>query len=405
LIPGFDAWLWQHIAENTPYDQFVREIITTEGIGSAAPAPILNSASNPSAFFAVRELKPESLATGTSRAFLGVRLDCAQCHDHPFDKWKQDQFWNLAAFYSGFQQPAADGQPAEMMVATREDKTARSIRVPSTGETVPAIFLSGVEPKWTSNDSPRNVLADWITSPDNPWFAKMAANRLWAQFMGQGIVQPIDDFSDSNPPSHPEILQLLADQLAAHEFDLRFLIRAITATRAYQTSSIQTHASQADPAMFARAPLRGLTPEQFFDSLAEAVGFYQPYRTDNPFVLDDNSARARFLDLYRDDAESPLQRETTILQALAMMNGQFISDATSIERSQTLRAVSDFPLMNDEDRLETLFLATLSRKPTEEEKNDLIQYIQNGGATKNTEQALSDIFWALLNSSEFLLNH
>src|SRR5690606_810270 len=151
----------------------------------------------------------------------------------------------------------------------------------------------------------------------------------------------------------------------AHNFDLKFLVRTIVATRVYQTTSRQTHASQSDPTQFARTALRGLTPEQFFDSLAEATGYYQPYRTDNPFVIDADTPRGRFLGLFRDQAESPLRKETTILQALAMMNGDFVDNATTLENSQTLRAVADFPLMSAEQKLDTLFIATLSRHPTE----------------------------------------
>ncbi len=406
LVPGFEAWLWKHFSEETAYDQIVRELITTPIDFGNDPQAVLTSASSPSAFFIVRQLQPENLATGTSRAFLGVRLDCAQCHDHPFDKWKRNQFWNMAAFYSGFKPPeGADPDNPAMMMNMKESLQSRSIKVPSTGDVVPAVFLTGAEPAWTESSVPRQVLADWVTAKDNPWFAKMAANRLWAQFLGQGIVQPVDDFSDNNPPSHPEVLNLLAAQFAAHEFDLKFLVRTITATRAYQTSSRQTHASQSDPTQFARAALRGLTPEQFFDSLAEAIGYYQPYRTDNPFVIDADTPRGRFLELFRDETESPLLKETTILQALAMMNGDFVDNATTIEKSQTLRAVADFPLMSDEERLETLFIAALSRRPTESEKVTFGKYIADGGTSQNPQEAMTDVFWALLNSSEFLLNH
>ncbi len=228
---------------------------------------------------------------------------------------------------------------------------------------------------------------------------------MWAQFFGRGIVNPVDDFADNNPPSHPEALELLAAQLVAHDFDLKFLIRTITATDVYQRTSRQTHASQADPSAFARSALRGMTPEQFFDSLAEAVGFYQPYRSENPFVLQTDTPRSRFLELFRDDAESPMDRETTILQALAMMNGRFIADATSLDDSQTLKAIAEFPLMADEDRLQTLFLATLTRLPTPQEQQRFGDYLKAGGPTGDTSAALSDVFWALLNSSEFLLNH
>jgi hypothetical protein len=151
--------------------------------------------------------------------------------------------------------------------------------------------------------------------------------------------------------------------------------------------------------------LRGLTPEQFFDSLAEAVGYYQPYRTDNPFVIDEESPRGQFLELFRDESESPLMKETTILQALAMMNGSFVETATGLEDSQTLRAIADFPLMADDEKLETLFLAALSRRPTAAEKEQLGAYISSGGTSQNSQEAMADVFWVLLNSSEFLLNH
>jgi hypothetical protein len=404
LVPGFEAWLWTHFSENTPYDQIVKELITTPIDSGNDPQAVLTSASSPSAFFLVRQLQPENLAAGTSRAFLGVRLDCAQCHDHPFDKWKQDQFWNMAAFFAGFQRP--DGEPADApRMSLQELPDRHSINVPSTGTSVPALFLTGDAPDWQSRQPTRQVLADWVTSADNPWFARMAANRLWAQFLGQGLVQPVDDFSDNNPPSHPQVLQLLSEQFTAHAFDLTFLVQTITATRVYQTSSRQTHASQADPNQFARTALRGLTPEQFFDSLAEATGYYQPYRTDNPFIIDADTPRGRFLELFRDENESPLQKETTILQALAMMNGDFVGNATAIENSQTLRAVADFPLMSTEDKLESLFLSALSRRPTESEQDTFIKYIARGGSGNDEREAFADVFWALLNSSEFLLNH
>jgi hypothetical protein len=405
LVPGFEAWLWKHFSEDTPYDAMVHELITAPIDYGNDPAALLNSANSPSAFFLARQLQPENLATGTSRAFLGVRLDCAQCHDHPFDKWKRNQFWNMAAFYSGFQRPEGGEPDSEQMMTTTENPDTRSIKVPSTDDVVPAIFLTGVEPVWTESSSPREALADWVTAKDNPWFAKMAVNRLWALFLGQGIVQPVDDFSDNNPPSHPDVLELLAQQFAAHDFDLKFVVRTIAATRVYQTTSRQTHASQADPAQFARTALRGLTPEQFFDSLAEATGYYQPYRSDNPFVIDEETPRARFLELFRDENESPLMKETTILQALAMMNGDFVDNATTLENSQTLRAISDFPLMSADEKLDSLFIAALSRKPTKTEQETFGKYVADGGTSKNPGDALADVFWVLLNSSEFLLNH
>lgn len=405
LIPGFDAWLWEHIAKGSSYDTIVRSIIASELNLNNGPA--LASTTSPDAFFAVRELKPENLAAGTSRAFLGVRLDCAQCHDHPFDKWTQHQFWNMAAFYSGFSRPEDEDEANPAMMNITEQTASRSIKMPGADEMIPAVFLTGTQPEWEQQGdrSPRQILADWIVDENNPWFAKMAVNRMWAQFFGRGIVDPVDDFSDINPPSHPEVLQLLADDFVAHDYDLKRLVRVIAATQAYQLSGRQTHESQTEPAHFARAVLRGLTPEQFFDSLAEAVGFYQPFRSDNPFVVDTNSPRARFLDLFRDSAESPLERETTILQALAMMNGEFIDNATSLEDSRTLKAVVDFPAMTRDEKLNTLFLAALSRSPTAAEQQRFGDYLKSGGVENDERAAMADVFWVLLNSSEFLLNH
>lgn len=405
LIPGFEAWLWERLSRETPYDEIVREIITSEIDFTNGPA--LSATTSAEAFFAVRELKPENLAAGTARAFLGVRLDCAQCHDHPFDRWSQEQFWNMAAFYSGFSRPddADDDDPRAMMNLT-EQTDSRSIKIPGTEQTAPALFLNGTAPDWkTAEQSPRELLADWIVDDTNPYFAKMAVNRIWNQFFGRGIVDPVDDFSENNPASHPEVLDLLAAEFVRSDYDLKTLVRIITSTRVYQLSSIQSHESQGEPSHFSRSVLRGLTPEQFFDSLAEAVGHYQPYRTDNPFVIDTNSPRAEFLDLFRDSAESSLARETTILQALAMMNGEFIEAATSLEDSQTLRAVAEFPAMTTAEKLQTLFLATLSRQPTAAELKRLTTYLAAAVDDDGSQSALSDVFWALLNSSEFLLNH
>lgn len=406
LIPGFEAWLWEHFSERRSYDQIARSIITSELNSNNGPA--LTSTTSPDAFFLVRELKPENLATGTARAFLGVRLDCAQCHDHPFDKWKQTQFWNMAAFYAGFGRPDDEDNDTPLALMNRVEQTdLRSIRIPGTEETVPAVFLNGNAPDWSrlQDVSPRQQLADWIVDKSNPYFSRMAVNRLWAQFFGRGFVDPVDDFSDNNPPSHPEILDLLASDFVASGYDLQRLVKVITATEVYQLSSVQSHESQQSPANFARAPLRGLSPEQLFDSLAEAVGYYQPFRSDNPFVVETESSRAEFLDMFRDNAESPLDRETTVLQALAMMNGDFIANATSLENSQTLKAIAEFPAINDKQKLEALFLAALGRFPTTAEQDRFGEYLESGGPTEDPQTALADIFWALLNSSEFLLNH
>jgi hypothetical protein len=287
----------------------------------------------------------------------------------------------------------------------RELFDKRELMVPGKNVTVSAAYLDGTKPEAKYRSSPRLTLADWMTSKDNPYFAKTAANRLWGHFFGVGIVDPVDDFTADNPPSHPELLDELARDFAAHDFDLKYLIRAITASRTYQLSSRQSHPSQENSRLFARMSLKGLTPEQIFDSIAQATGFYELNANRNPFAMEDNSARGEFLQMFGNTHDAKTERQTTILQALAMMNGQFVTDATSIDKSATLGAIAEFPLLSTPERIEALYLAALSRKPTSDELPRLVNYVDSGGPEKDPKRALGDVFWAVLNSSEFLLNH
>lgn len=403
LLPSFEAWLRAKLSANVPYDELVHKLLTAPLEGAQANRPGERPARpTPLAFYGAKQVQPENLAAATSRMFLGLRIGCAQCHHHPFDKWQQEQFWSLAAFFAGLEGRNND-QPLLAGVTERIDR--RQIAIPDTERVVQAAYLDGTQPQWTSRRSPRETLADWLTSPENPYFARAAVNRLWGHFFGRGLVDPVDDFSELNPPSHPELLDELARQFAAHDFDLKFLIRAITASRTYQLTSRLTHESQQSPELFARMAVRGLTPEQLFASLAQATGYYEPFQARNPFVLDDGSPQSEIMETFANESDSPTEQSTTILQALAMMNGRFIGDATALQRSQTLTAVAEFPLMSTAERIETLYLATLSRPPQPEELDRLVDYVASGGSENDPQQALSDVFWALLNSSEFLLNH
>jgi hypothetical protein len=244
-----------------------------------------------------------------------------------------------------------------------------------------------------------------MTAKQNPYFAKSVVNRMWGHFFGVGIVDPIDDFGETNKPSHPELLDELAADFAAHDFDLKYLIRGITASQTYQRSSRKTHDSQSVPQHFARMAVQGLTGEQLFDSIAVAVGHLESFQQQQPFQLNQTGPRAEFLELFAPDNNSPIERQTSILQALALMNGQFTATATSLDQSSTLSAIAEFPLMKTPDRIEALYLAGLTRKPRPEELDRLTKYVESGGPSKNQKQALTDVFWALLNSSEFLFNH
>ena len=203
-----------------------------------------------------------------------------------------------------------------------------------------------------------------------------------------------------------ELLDELARGFADSGFDLKFLVRAITSSRTYQLSSASTHPSQEDPRVFARMALKGLTAEQLFDSLALATGYREgrpagPRRAFGPFGSPRDEFRARF----SDPSEKRTEHQTSILQALALMNGQFVADATSLDRSETLAAVLDSPFLDNGQRLDTLYLAALSRPVRPEEASRLLPYVNRGGPSGDQRKALADVFWALLNSSEFTLNH
>ncbi|MBP3957578.1 DUF1549 domain-containing protein [Gemmata sp. G18] len=389
--PGFEGWLRLKFRANTPYDKFVRELLTAPiSADPSAPEAVLRDPTKPNAlaFFAVKDARPENLAAATARVFLGVQIECAQCHDHPFGRWERDQFWQTAAFFAGVERQGDD------VFAPVSDARRREITIPNTKRTLYATFLDGNAPKWAGDTNPRVVLADWVTAKGNPFFAKATANRIWGHLFGRGIVDPVDDFSEANKPSHPELLDDLASALGAADFDLKFLIRAACRTKAYQRTSAKTHASQDDPRLFARMAVKGMTGEQLFDSLALATGHREGGR---------DTARDRFLTQFalRGAATEP---ETSITQALALMNGRFLNLVTSAEGGPTLVAVRETPGMTTPDRINALYLASLGRKPTAKELDRMTKFVAAGGTDRQAER-LSDVFWVLLNSAEFRLNH
>ena len=402
--PGFQAWLRQHLANNTHYNKLVYELLTTPLAGDRSLNAAMQNTETltPIAFFTTKQIKPENLAAATSRMFLGIRIECAQCHNHPHDVWKQEQFWGYAAFFAGIERI---NRTDDFVGQVKEVFDRRELTIPDHETVVQAMYLDGTQPQWRSRVSSRRTLADWMTAKQNPYFSRAVVNRLWGHFFGVGIVDPIDDFGETNKPSHPELLNELAADFAAHDFDLKYLIRGITASRTYQRSSRKTHPSQSEPQQFARMAVQGLTGEQLFDSIAVAVGHLESFQQQQPFQLNQTGPRAEFLELFAPDNNSATERQTSILQALALMNGQFTSTATSLDQSSTLTAICEFPLMKTPDRIEALYLSALTRRPRPEELARLVKYVESGGPSKNQKQALTDVFWALLNSSEFLFNH
>jgi hypothetical protein len=380
VVAPLEAWLRKQVRANTPYDRLAAGLLTDpQAVG----------------FLVANENKAESLASRTSRLLLGVKLECAQCHDdRGGGKWKRAQFWEFAAFFAGLRQ----GRLGPFVAGPRQQKVGPArIRVGETNTWVEARFPDGSRPDWGRAVTPRQALAEWITRRDNPWFARALVNRLWQYFFGIGLIDPVDGLGmEDNPPSHPELLDELACQLVAHGYDLKYLIRAITLSRAYQRSSKQTHPRQAEPRLFARAATRALTAEQLYDSLLLATG-YHPAPAGGA-----GAPRAEFLAPFDDPDSHPADFQSSVQQALMMMNGNFIKEATSSARSTTVAAVIDGkgprPLAK---RIEDLYLVALSRKPRPEEMKRLLEYAA-GGDDKQTQH---DIFWALLNSTEFVLNH
>lgn len=377
---AFERWLRTRLAAGVSYDGLVRDVL-------AAPArPEPDAPSAAWAFLELNGFRPEDLAANASRAFLGLNLDCAQCHDHPFAKWSREQFWETAAFFAP---PGKGGAPAERL----------AVVIPGTRRTAAPALVTGEAVPWPEqwdDRTGRRVFANWATEKANPYFARNAVNRVWSQLFGTGLVEPLDALVDEKPPVHPKLLDELAAAFADSNFDLRFLVAAVTRSRAYQRTGRWPSGQTPPPAeSFARSEVRGLGGEQLFHALLAATGrpVTDDARPDDPAVV----ARRRFADRFR--SERPARSDRTIPQALLLMNGESTAEGTS-----TVRAVAEAPFLSARQKLDTLFLATLSRRPTPDEARPLLARVE--AASRGRERdAWEDVFWALLNSAEFGTNH
>jgi hypothetical protein len=399
---GFDNWMRKKLEENTPYDKLARELITAQ-ISNRRDVYYdpFGGTANPLAFFQAKEAKPESIAAATAKVFLGIQIECAQCHNHPFARWSRDQFWGTAAFFAGIERTQNNFYSPMREVADR-----REIAVPNTEplKVVQATFLDDKEPQWKFQTSSRVTFAEWMTADDNPFFARTAVNRIWAQLFGVGIVDPVDDFNDDNKPSHPELLAELTKAFVASKYDVKYLIRAITATDAYQRTSAITESSQSNPRLYARMPVKGMTGEQLFDSLATAVGYRDPFPKNQPgFIFGGNNPRSEFMNKFATSSK-PTETQTSILQALTLMNGKFLVDATNVEKSEALSGINAMPGWTTQTKIETIYLSVLGRKPRADELAKLVKHVETGDPAKQ-QQRLGDVMWTLLNSVEFRVNH
>jgi hypothetical protein len=375
-----DAWLVREFQTETRYDRFARRLLiaslafdqaTTDADAPPTPLP----------FYRASDLKPENLAAAISRNFLGIQLDCAQCHDHPFAPWTQKQFGEFAAFFTSARPTRLQGG---RVIAAVEDNAVRSFK-PEKGQPLDARFLDGTTPAWQKDTRPRAALADWVTADTNPYFARHAMNRLWGQMFGADLVTDDDKTFDG-------LLDELAKAFRTGGYDLRAMTRAVANSRAYELAS----EGDSPVATFARMRVRGLRADQMEANLARAAGFRDTDHT----VL-----RAEFLGKFQELTDQPSERQVSPLQVLTLMHGGLVDEAVHPDRGRTLKAVLAAPWMKTADRVEALYLATVSRPPTAAEGERHVKWIDAANTDADRRTRTADVFWALLNGSEFLFNH
>jgi hypothetical protein len=393
-----ETWVRDRLRAGVRDDQLVRELLTARLDyldWTADRRATLVPGLSPVGFYQANDLKPETVGSAVARTFLGLKLECALCHNHPFDTWTQKQAWASAAFFAGVAPLEPEVKPAPRLA------NRRALPINGTDATAGARFLDGTVPDWAADPDPRQAFADWLTRKDNPYFARVMVNRLWANLFGVGIVDPPDDWGRHNPPSHPKLLDELAEAYADGGFDPRPLVRGIVLSEAYQRTSRLTHPSQADPRRFARMNVKGLSAEQLFDSLALATGYRDPAppAADLAFGWPARSPRGLFLARFGGGA-GRTDMQVSVLQALSLMNGDFVTDRTDPVKGATVKAVASAPFLDAPGRLEVLFLATLSRRPTAAEADRYLPRLKGGD-----DRTVGDVLWVLLNSQEFLVNH
>lgn len=370
-------WIRASIAENKPFDQFARELVTAEGpAGEVGPVN----------FFKV-VTKPGEVASTVSQVFLGVRITCAECHHHPFDRWKQSDYFGMTAFFS-----------------------TGSVTHPRTKKEVFAHALGSEMPSANPAGDRRLPFAEWMTKPDNPFFARNLANRVWAWMLGRGLVEPVDDVRATNPPSNPELLDALAKYLVENKYDVRKLIALIATSRTYQLSATPNATNERDERNFSRAYFKRPDAEVLCDMISQALGVPEKFQG-SPGVaravqLWDSKARSDFLKLFGRPAratacECERTREPSVSQVLNLLNSADLQAKLTHEAGTVARLVR--AQSNDAKLAEELYLVFFARRPTEKELATATAHLKK--YPNNRRAATEDLAWALLNSTEFLFNH
>jgi hypothetical protein len=409
-VVHFHGWIRDGIATNKPLDQFVRELITARGSTYEIPA----------ANYYRPHRDPIARGKAAAQVFLGTRLQCAECHNHPSDRWTQDDYYDWATIFAGVRYKVIQNDreissdehewKGEQVVFVRHDA---SVTNPRTGTSAHPRFL-GVTESSTSLDSLEG-LAQWLTSSQNTAFARVQANRIWSQLMGRGLVDPPDDFRATNPASHPELLDALAQDFVKHNFDVRYLIRLVMNSRAYQLSSEPNDTNESDQINYSHNLIRRLGAEQFLDCQSEVVGVplhFSGYplgmrAAQLPGVRPESKGKrgANQLDQFLETFGKPPRLLTTdterscecnMGQAFQMLSGPTVNELLEEKENRVTRLLAEEK--SPAQRVEELYWASLTRSPQPQETAALLAAMD----LKNPRAELEDLLWALLNSKEFL---
>jgi hypothetical protein len=399
----FQHWLRDHVAKNSGFDTIVRELLTASGSTYANP---------PANYYRIAR-DPQNLAETTAQLFFGIRMQCSKCHNHPFERWTQDDYYSMAAFFARVGrkkdpiEPAANPQTpgGEIIYANRTGEVTQ----PRTGQVMKPKFMGGAVPAIPPHVDRRQVLADWLTSGDNPFFGKSVANRVWFHLSGKGIVDPVDDFRDSNPSANDELLDALGKDFAAAKFDVKHLIRVIMNSRTYQLSAQANAFNADDNKYFSHAVTKLLTAEQLLDALCTVTEVPEKFAGlpagTRATQLPDGDVNHPFLKTFGQPArelacECERESDSNLAQALQLINGPTVNEKLRNANNRIGRLLK--AKTPDPEILNELYLSTLSRAPT---PNDIKVSLDHVARAADKRKAWEDIHWALLNAKEFLFRH
>lgn len=397
LTQPFYNWVHQAISENMPFDRFASSVVAA--IGSShqhGPADYYHRLGNTG-------ITTTTYMAQLTQVFMGVRIQCAQCHHHPYDKWSQDDYWGMASFFQRLQV-----RNQESVVLTESADLAQN---PRTGKKLKPTPLGAPAFEPVVEIDPRQQLADWLTGPDNPYFGRALANRLWSHFFGRGLVDPVDDMRVTNPASYPELLDGLAHEVSSHGYDLKHLMRVILNSRAYQLASATTPSNEADLVLCSHGLERRLNAEALMDAITDATGTIQRF-SGAPYgmratQLPDQLLSTDFLKMFgRPARDTPCEcerkNENSVPIALHMMNGNTISEKLGDGKGRLARLLKSGQA--DDAILDELFLATLSRWPSGSERTAAKNALAKVEKPDARREVYEDILWALMNSREFMFN-